>query len=144
MSLYPNKIKVNGIRCGMILRGEANGAYRLLFEREFATPEQIETISWNAPRVEYASGYAQAKLPEGYGFELADIQYQHDTKSYMVTLRTAAQYLGDVTGYQEQIETLENTVSTLTEKAVDLTEKNTALEEQASMLAELEAAYDEL
>lgn len=143
MALYPNNIKVNGIRCGWIQRGAVNGTYRLAFEREFAAPEQIEMIDWNAPQVEYTSGYVQEKLPEGYGFELADIQYQHSTKSYVATIRTAVQYLGDVTGYQAQIGELESTVNTLSEKAEYLTAENMALEGQAAMLAELEAAYDE-
>lgn len=27
MSLYPNKIQVDGVPCGLILRGSANGTY---------------------------------------------------------------------------------------------------------------------
>lgn len=157
MSLYANKIKVNGIRCGMIRRGADNGGYVLTFEREFAALEQIEEIPWGAVEVTYGSDVTSQRLPEGYGFELSDIRYLHNTRCYEVSIRTASQYLGDVTEYQEQVEALENTVSTLGEQrealqaAADaltsekaaLTEQNAVLEEKAAMLAELEAAYDE-
>ena len=36
MSLYPNKIQVDGVPCGLILRGSANGTYLAVFEREMA------------------------------------------------------------------------------------------------------------
>lgn len=156
MSLYANKIKVNGIKCGMIQRGGSNGEYVLTFEREFVSLEQIESIPWGTVEVTYGSDVISQRLPEGYGFELADIQYHHNTRCYEVCIRTGAQYLGDVTEYQEQVEALENTVSTLSEQAetlqaaadeltaekAALTEQNAVLEEQAAMLAELEAAYD--
>ena len=36
MSLYPNKIQVDGVPCGLILRESANGTYLAVFEREMA------------------------------------------------------------------------------------------------------------
>ena len=44
MSLYGDKFKIGGVSCGLILRGAANGEYRVVFEREYASLEQIEAI----------------------------------------------------------------------------------------------------
>lgn len=113
MSLYGENIRVNGLTCGIVRRGAANGEYELVFEREYAGPQQLEAIDWSRPEIR-----GESLLPAGYGYELADIRYRHGDKAYAVTLRVAGQYLGDVTGYQEQV---------------------TALEQQ---LAEIEEAYD--
>lgn len=50
MSLYPNKIQVDGVPCGLILRGSANGTYLAVFEREMAELARIEQIDWIPPR----------------------------------------------------------------------------------------------
>ena len=42
MSLYGDKFKIGGLSCGLVLRGGANGEYRVVFEREYASLEQIE------------------------------------------------------------------------------------------------------
>ena len=46
MSLYGEKFKIGGLSCGLVLRGGTNGEYRVVFEREYASLEQIEGISW--------------------------------------------------------------------------------------------------
>ena len=51
MSLYPNKIQVDGVPCGLILRGSANGTYLAVFEREMAELARIEQIDWSRPAV---------------------------------------------------------------------------------------------
>ena len=38
MSLYGEKFKIGGLSCGLVLRGSANGEYRVVFEREYAIP----------------------------------------------------------------------------------------------------------
>ena len=43
MSLYGEKFKIGGLSCGLVLRGSANGEYRVVFEREYASLEQIGT-----------------------------------------------------------------------------------------------------
>ncbi len=86
----------------------ANGRYTVVFEREFASLEQIEAVNWDKPTVEYIGPHgSEDGLPEGYGFEVEDIRYRSSTKSFDVILKTASQYLGDVTGYQDQIDQLE-------------------------------------
>ena len=63
---------------------------------------------------------------------MTDIRYSASTRSYTVALKVAAQYLGDVTGYQAQVSALEEQVA--------------ALEAQGSaaeLTGELESAYTE-
>ena len=127
MSLYGEKFKIGGLSCGLVLRGGTNGEYRVVFEREYASLEQIEAIDWSQPEIE-----GESVLPAGYGFEVTDIRYNASTRSYTVALKVAAQYLGDVTGYQVQVSALEEQVA--------------ALEAQGSaaeLTGELESAYTE-
>lgn len=125
MSLYPNKIQVDGVPCGLILRGSANGTYLAVFEREMAELARIEQIDWSRPAV-----VGESPLPAGHGFQVRDIRYAHATRSYTVLLQTAEQYLGDVAGFQAQLGELEET----------LQEKQALLQEQESMIAALEQA----
>lgn len=98
MSLYGTKVQIGGVPCGLVLRGAVNGQYQAVFEREYAALEDIEAIDWDQPVVE-----GESILPSGYGFTVEDISYNSATRCYTVTLRTARQYLGDVTEYQEQV-----------------------------------------
>ena len=127
MSLYGQNSKIDGVVCGLVLRGGANGQYEAVFEREYASLEEIEAIDWSQPEIE-----GESVLPVGYGFEVTDIRYSASTRSYTVALKVAAQYLGDVTGYQAQVGALEEQVA--------------ALEAQGSaaeLTGELESAYTE-
>ena len=63
MSLYPNKIQVDGVPCGLILRGSANGTYLAVFEREMAELARIEQIDWSRPAV-----VGEARCPQGMAF----------------------------------------------------------------------------
>ena len=139
MSLYGNRIKIGGVTCGLVMRGVSNGRYLAVFEREFASLEQIEAIKWDPPTVE-----GDTILPAGYGFEVKRIEYDMGTRSYTVHLQVAEQYLGDVAGYQSQVAELQQTVTglegTVAEKETALQEKDAALQEKT---AELEIAYEE-
>lgn len=132
LSLYGDSIKISGIPCGMVSRGSVNGQYRVLFEREYATLEQIEAIPWASPVIQ-----GECALPKGYGFQVRDIQYTHGNRSYTVTLEVKEQYLGDVAGYQAQVAKLQGTV---TEQAAALQEQEATIESQTQSIAELEAA----
>ena len=146
MSLYPNKIQVDGVPCGLILRGSANGTYLAVFEREMAELARIEQIDWSRPAV-----VGESPLPAGYGFQVRDIRYAHATRSYTVLLQTAEQYLGDVVGYQSQVaeleeglarkdRELEETEASLAEKESAIAQQRETIAQQAEALAELEAA----
>lgn len=102
MNMYNGKVKIDGVMCSLITSGHKNGEYIVFFERTYATIEQIEAINWRRPTL---SG--PCELPRGYGFEVKDIEYSMGTRTYHVTLQVQEQYLGDVTGYQAQIDTLE-------------------------------------
>lgn len=102
MSLYGIKVKINGIPCGLITRGTKNGEYHLVFEREFASLEQLEAIDWQRPKLSKS-----CELPAGYGFDMTNIEYRMSDKTWDVTLKVREQYLGDVAGYQAQVAGLE-------------------------------------
>lgn len=155
MSLYSNTLRIGGVPCGVVTRGSRNGRYLAVFEREFASLEDIEAISWDKPDIQ-----GECILPAGYGFTVADIQYAAATRSYTVELQVADQYLGDVAGYVAQVGELEDQVAqqqadlaakaqelesqqatlqtqqeTLETQAADLAEKESTIESQAADLA---------
>ena len=117
MSLYSQHWKIDGVSAAFVARGAENGRYQVLFERENAELPAIEAIHWERPTVEHLMDREELGLPEGYGFEVVDITYHHKLKSYFVELQVAGQYLGDVTGYQAQVEALEAQVQDLTSQA---------------------------
>lgn len=133
MSLYGNNIQISGVTCGMVMRGISNGKYLAVFEREFASLEDIEAIPWDKPDIQGA-----CILPAGYGFTVADIRYSAATRSYTVELQVAQQYLGDVAGYQAQVSELEETVAqkeaTITQQAQELESKEATIQEQAGTI----------
>lgn len=133
MSLYCNNIQISGVTCGMVMRGISNGKYLAVFEREFASLEDIEAIPWDKPDIQGA-----CILPAGYGFTVADIRYSAATRSYTVELQVAQQYLGDVAGYQVQVSELEETVAqkeaTITQQAKELESKEATIQEQAGTI----------
>lgn len=146
MSLYGNRCSIGGVSCGIVLRGTANGEYRAVFEREFASLEDIEGIQWDRPQIQGA-----CILPAGYGFTVRDIQYSAATRSYTVVLQVAEQYLGDVAGYQSQVaeleenlaqkdRTLEETAASLAEKESAIAQQQETIDRQEEALAKLEAA----
>ena len=126
MSLYGNNIQISGVTCGLVIRGRSNGRYLAVFEREFASLEDIEAIAWDQPEIQ-----GECILPVGYGFTVADIQYSAATRSYTVELQVAQQYLGDVAGYQAQVDELEGQV---TEKEADLQAKVQELESKEATI----------
>lgn len=153
MSLYGNSITIDGITAGLVMRGGMNGYYLVVFEREFASIEQIEGINWAKPTIE-----GDCILPTGYGYELVNIDYKSATKSYTATVKVAEQYLGDVEGYQTQVAELEETITqkdaeistktseiqslnqTIEQKDQELAAKDQEITSKTQEIAELEAA----
>ncbi len=128
--------KIDGLIAGPITRrGGVNGSYSILFERaNGATIEKIEAIHWEKPKIQELPGNRGLPgLPEGYGFELGNIEYHHGTGHFEVTVSTAKQYLGDVTGYQARIEELEGQAEALSGQVSEARTKE----------AELASAYEE-
>lgn len=138
MGFFGKYWKIDGVTAAFITRGGVNGQYRVLFERENASLEQIESINWAKPVIEKLTDRdCEQGLPEGYGFEVVDITYANNTKSYTVTVKTAQQYLGDVTEYQVQAAELQAQVTALSGQVTE------AQEQAAAREAELAAAYEE-
>lgn len=107
---YGKHWKIDGLIAGPITRrGRDSGSYSILFERaNGVTLEKIEAVNWDKPNIQELPGNRGLPgLPEGYGFELESIEYHYNTRHFTVTVTTAKQYLGDVTGYQARIEELE-------------------------------------
>lgn len=140
MSLYGSSVRIDGIPCGLVMRGSGNGQYLVVFERELATLEQVETIHWEQPSIE-----GECILPVGYGFVVSDIRYTAATRSYTVVLQVGEQYLGDVTGYQSQMAELESAVARQQEEIRQKDDTIAQLESEGSqaLKEELEAAYEE-
>ena len=146
MSLYGEHWKIGGVTAGMICPGQENGCYRVVIEREYAELPQIEAISWQQPVIEHLQTEFpdETGLPEGYGFEVVRTTYDSGTRSYAVELRTAQQYLGNVSEYQSQVEKL---TASLSAKEQEVTELNEAVKEKEAALAaqteELEALRED-
>lgn len=146
MSLYGETWRINGVTAGLILRGSVNGQYKVVIEREFAELPQIEAIDWAKPVVEHlrTDRPQETGLPEGYGFDVVRITYDSATRSYTVELQTALQYLGDVSGYQEQVTQLEAQADTLAQEAAAAqSQVEQAAREAAEKETGLMTAYQE-
>lgn len=145
-SIYGSPIQISGVPCGLVTRGVSNGRYLAVFEREFASLEDIEAIPWDKPSIA-----GECILPAGYGFTVADIHYRANTRSYIVELQVAQQYLGDVAGYEAQVTELESRVSqqqaaiqeqagTIQAQAAALEEKDATIQSQQETIEDLEAS----
>lgn len=111
---YSNNTTIDGVRCTVSpVGGLGSGKFRALFERELASLEQIEAISWDSPVIAGDS----AGLPAGCGYQVDDITYAHGTRTYQVAFHVLEQYLGDVSGYQAQVARLETDLAAAQEEA---------------------------
>lgn len=142
MGMYGRQVRVNGLVCGLILREYGNtGEYNLVFERENATLEQLEAVDWTRPEMEYLGEYTGTKLPEGYGYELKNMVYCHNDKTWRVHLKVGAQYYGDVTGYQEQVAQLE---AAAVEREATIASQTAVIEAQNETITEQSAEIEAL
>lgn len=128
MSIYGIEAHICGVPCAMVLRGSANGRYQAVFERERASLEEIEAINWAQPIIE-----GDTLLPAGYGFTVEDITYSSSTRSYTISLKVAEQFLGDVAGFQSQVDEL----------TVDVAGKAATIQKQAQTIQTLENQLEE-
>ena len=138
MSKLGKRWEIDGVPAAFITRSAVNGHYCITFEREEARLEQLENIQWATPSIVRLTDHeGELGLPEGHGFEITDIRYQHSGRYFVVEVRTAQQYLGDVTVYQAQIDDLTQTIR----------QQQTALDSQtaetAAMISSMKAAYEE-
>ena len=142
MSLYANNITIDGVTCAAVLRGGDNGSYTAVFEE--ADLDAVKGIHWEKPEI-----VGDCVLPAGYGFTVTDIEYSYAENCYQVHLQVAEQYLGDVTGYQEQLDQAEKAQARLEEElgALSTTQAQqiTALQEQmAGLSSQLEGLSTQL
>lgn len=129
MSVRPT---VDGIPCKPS-RSNTNGIYYVYFDRKDTTLEQIERIDWADPTLENTGD----ELPQGYGYQIEDIQYLHTYRKFCVRLKVRRQYLGDVTGYQAEISALEASLAAAQAQAQTAAEAASAAQEQAEETAAL-------
>ena len=82
-------------------------------------------------------------LPAGYGFTVVDITYDHNSRSYTVTLQVAQQFLGDVAGYVIQVAELEGRVAEAQAQAAEaesaVAQKDETIAVQAQEIENLKA-----
>ena len=138
MSQLGIRWNIDGVPAAFITRGAVNGRYCVTFERDEASLDQIEGIRWEAPTLERVAGSpAEPGLPEGYGFQLMELRYQHTSRTFIAEVQTGQQFWGDVTAYQTQIQELNETIA----------QQQATVEAQSgqlrSMEADMEAAYQE-
>ena len=138
MSKLGKRWEFDGVPAAFVTRSAVNGHYCITFEREEASLEQIEQINWSRPAIRRLTDRQdELGLPEGYGFELTDVRYQHAGRYFVAEVRTASQYLGDVSAYQAQIAELNGKMA----------EQQAALEAQSAQadaaVSSMEAAYEE-
>ena len=136
MSGFGKHWKIGGLIAGPITRhGSVNGSYSIIFERSSgAALEGIEAIDWSSPTVQRLPSCPEKEmgLPEGYGFELANIEYHHNTGRFKVT------------GYQARIEELEGQAENLAVRASEAqAEAEFVRQEAKNREAELASAYEE-
>lgn len=125
MAFFGKHYKIGGLYCGHIIRsGEHGQTYEIVFEREFARIEQIEAIDWGHITVETLPGELPCPLSDEYAYELEKIDYNSSSRYYRVTVHMARRLLGDVTGYQAELDDLKATV----------VKKNQALREATDLI----------
>ena len=135
MSMYGIEAHICGVPCAMVLQGSANGHYQAVFERDRASLEEIETINWAQPIIE-----GSCLLPGGYGFTAQDISYSSNTRSYTVSLKVAEQFLGDVAGFQAQVDELTADVAS---QVATIQEQEQTIQAQAETIQVLEGQLEE-
>lgn len=137
MAEFDPRERIEGLACTTrAVGGLTERLYEVIFKREDATIEQIEAISWKRP-----DGNDYCKLPKGFAFNVKGIDYDSSKKAYVVTLILREQYLGDVTRYQEEIASKEQTIAEMTDNhAAALAEKDAAINTLNTQLAEADEA----
>lgn len=121
------KWRIDGVPVKFIHRSGAGGNYRVVFDKTKATLTEIEGIEWGHPTVVRVNAANNDEgLPYGYGFDVVQITYSSRSQEYKVEVRTGKQYLGDVTGYQAEIETQKGVIS---EKDTEIADLNAQLAE---------------
>lgn len=127
-----NKPTVDGIPCNP-QRTNQNGIYHVYFDRKDATLDQIERIDWAHPTLVGTGD----NLPGNYGYQIDDIAYLHPYRRFAVRLKVLQQYLGDVTGYQAEIQELEASLATAQEEKAAAQEQAQTAAAEAAETAEI-------
>ena len=127
-----NKPTVDGIPCNP-QRTNQNGIYHVYFDRKDATLDQIERIDWAHPTLVGTWD----NLPSNYGYQIDDIAYLHPYRRFAVRLKVRQQYLGDVTGYQAEIQELETSLATAQEEKAAAQEQAQTAAAEAAETAEI-------
>lgn len=139
---YGKNFKVNGLPCAMIMReGYETGRYKMIFERDQCTIEEIEAVDWTHIVVEELRTQ-KSPIPEGYSFKLNKVEYTSYNKSYVVIVSTDAKEYGDITGYQEEIERLNQETAGLNSDLADADALVLELYEQINALEAASAERD--
>ena len=128
------KFTIDNVPVKLVIRKPQNGEYLLFFEHD-VTLDQLESIHWEKPTIVKAEPVRpyDTFLPDGYGFELVKLTYSSLPKEWQAEIKVCKQYLGDVTGYQAQIDEL-------TEKSAD---QQSTISNQKQKIVALETQLEE-
>lgn len=137
MAEFDPRERIEGLVCETsAIGGLTERLYKVVFKREDATIDQIEKISWKRPAM---NDYC--KLPIGFAFNMKSINYNSRNKTYEVILILRDQYLGDVTRYQTEIASKDETIHTMeTTHATEIAEKDSTITGLSNQLAEADEA----
>ena len=131
------KWRIDGVPAKHILRAGVGGSYVVAFDKTDATLAEIEGIDWGHPTVVRVNAANNDEgLPYGYGFDVVQITYSSLPKEYVAEIRTAKQFLGDVTGYVAEIEAQQATIAAKTAEIGDLNAQLAEADELAISLYE--------
>lgn len=128
------KFRIDGCPVDLVIRNLNDRKYTLYFDREAGelTLEQLKKINWARPTIDVVEPQkpGEVYLPEGCGFCLQKLSYSSIPDQWVADIKVAAEYLGDVTGYQQKIADMD-------QQLLDADGRYHALEQQLAEADEL-------
>lgn len=129
---------IDGVPARYVWRSTYNdGRYTVKFGHD-VTLANLEAINWKNPAVVVPEPKSQHKtyLPVGVGFKLEELTYSSHPKEWTAEICITDRYLGDVTGYQAEIDTLETESAAKDAQIAELQEDSAAKDAQIEALQE--------
>lgn len=146
MSLYGQKWTIDGVPTGNVKRCGVE-LYKIIFEREYATLDDLDNINWNNPTVVKLIPSEECPLPSG-SFTQRSVSYNDKKRFFTVSITLDRECYGDVSAYVAELETkqeeLDQKDASLAAMSSDLDEADSTVETLYERLNEVEARIDVL
>lgn len=147
------KYYIDGCEIKSVMRVpmRSDGSYVVRFPHD-AVLSQLESINWDKPTIVLNEPRDTNKtyLPTGCGFVLDHLTYSSHPMEWKAEIKVGKQYLGDVTGYQAQIDKLtaqsadqQSTISNQKQEIAKLEVQLAEADELAIALYEAQMAAEE-